>query len=82
MSAANLPPGTLLLASSKCPFCGSRLDVRRETASSGVKGWRGFCTGALGTGYGTGYQQPVCAVGPSVFKPTREGAISAICRRA
>ncbi len=85
MNAHNCPPGTLLLASSRCPFCGSRLDVIPETASSGHKGYRGFCTGALGTfggEHGTEYQQPVCDVGPRVWKPTRDEAISAICKRA
>jgi hypothetical protein len=81
MNAHNCPPGTLLLASSRCPFCGSRLDVIPETASSGHKGYRGFCTGALGVSVDRVYQQPVCDVGPQVWKPTREEAIAAICRR-
>lgn len=75
-------PGTLLLASSKCPFCGSRLDVRRETASSGVKGWRGYCTGAVGYHLDGKHIPKVCDIGPSVFKLTKDEAISAICRRA
>lgn len=81
MNAPGLPPGTLLLASSKCPFCGSRLDVAPETASSGVKGWRGYCTGARETWEGSRYIEPVCEVRPSVWRENKDEAISAICRR-
>lgn len=82
MNAPGLPPGTLLLASSKCPFCGSRLDVAPETASSGVKGWRGYCTGARETWDGGRCIEPVCDVRPSVWRESKDEAVSAICRRA
>lgn len=81
MNAHNCPPGTLLLASRPCPFCGSPFEIYRKTARSGIKGWTVACTGRNGTFTGAVRIPAVCDIKPTVWKPTREEAIAAISRR-
>jgi len=65
------PPGTLLLASSPCPFCGSPARLLADTASSGIKGWTVCCPADHRT----------CGVRPQVWRQDKAEAIRIWCER-
>ena len=63
-----LRPGTLLMASSPCPWCG-KLPVSEEGL---ISGWVVRCSSTV---------PRECSVRPSVWRPTREQAEEAWCKR-
>lgn len=71
MNARGCAPGTLLLASSPCPFCGTPARLLADTASSGVKGWTVCCPA----------ENKVCPIHPRIWRQDKAEAIRIWCER-